>query len=190
MPSKPRMEYLQIEADETCFEKLRIERQISSSIELKASVREQESHVPAFCEMLVFPTRGRHNGYGHLPRQANTKKILEWHGIKMPHSQSSSRKTNRRPKAQYPIILKPSHEGSSMGSTSITSSTTRSSSKEAQGDATHLQTRNTRRGVHRWARIQRGIVGNFIATRSPSSTIFEMDFSKFAPESALSWAKG
>src|SRR4030042_4243084 len=45
-----------------------------------------------------------------------TKKILEWHGIKTaPFTVLFEEGDPVDPKLRYPLILKPSHEGSSMG---------------------------------------------------------------------------
>ena len=77
-------EYLQIEADETCFETLKKERPdivLNRAEGLRGESR--ESQVPAFCEMLGIP----YTGAGIMATaicldKPTTKKVLEWHGVK------------------------------------------------------------------------------------------------------------
>lgn len=111
-------QYLFIEADESAYERL---RQLRPDLVFNRSegVRgeSRESHIPAFCEMLGIP----YVGAGVLSTaicldKPATKKILEFHGIKTAPFQVMS--TADEPLSEhmhYPIILKPSHEGSSMG---------------------------------------------------------------------------
>ncbi len=111
-------EYLQIEADETCFETLRSERPdlvLNRAEGIRGESR--ESHVPAFCEMLGIP----YTGAGIMATaicldKPTTKKVLEWHGVKTaPFTVLFEEGDPVDPKLRYPLILKPSHEGSSMG---------------------------------------------------------------------------
>ncbi len=111
-------EYLQIEADETCFETLKKERP-DLVFNRAEGVRgeSRESQVPAFCEMLGIP----YVGSGIMTNaigldKPTTKIILEYHGLKTaPFTVLSKPDSPLKRSLKYPLILKPSHEGSSIG---------------------------------------------------------------------------
>lgn len=111
-------EYLQIEADESCYEnlrKLRPDIVFNRSEGIRGESR--ESQIPAFCEMLGIP----YVGSGIMANaigldKPTTKMILEYHGLKTAPFQVLNKVDDKLRKGlRYPLILKPSHEGSSIG---------------------------------------------------------------------------
>jgi len=111
-------EYLFIEADEDAYENLRRLRPdlvLNRAEGIRGESR--ESHVPAFCEMLGIP----YVGAGVMSTaicldKPTTKKILEFHGIKTsPFQIFTAMDEPVEQRLRFPLILKPSHEGSSMG---------------------------------------------------------------------------
>ncbi|OGD44544.1 hypothetical protein A3K69_03130 [Candidatus Bathyarchaeota archaeon RBG_16_57_9] len=111
-------EYLQIEADEGCYEsltKLRPDIVFNRAEGVRGESR--ESHIPAFCEMLGIP----YVGSGVMTNaigldKPTTKMILEYHGLKTAPFQVLNKPDEKLRKGlKYPLILKPSHEGSSIG---------------------------------------------------------------------------
>ncbi len=180
-------EYLHIEADETCYDSLRRLRPdlvFNRAEGLRGESR--ESQVPAFCEMLGIP----YTGSGILTTaicldKPATKKVLEWHGIKTaPFTVLMEEDDPIDRKLRYPLILKPSHEGSSMGI----------NIDNVVHDDAQLRTKlKEMRGVYRQPILAEefidgrefsvGVVGNFLEDEVPRVLpIFEIDFSKFAPE--------
>jgi D-alanine--D-alanine ligase len=111
-------EYLFVEGDETAYDSLRRLRPdlVLNRVE---GVRgeSRESHIPAFCEMLGIP----YVGSGVMSTaicldKPTTKKILEHHGVRTPSFQVfTSQSDPLQSGVNLPLILKPSHEGSSMG---------------------------------------------------------------------------
>ncbi len=111
-------EYLQIEANEDCYKAL---KQLRPDIVFNRAegVRgaSRESQVPAFCEMLGIP----YVGSGIMANaigldKPTTKMILEYHGLKTaPFQVLETVEEPLREGLDYPLILKPSHEGSSIG---------------------------------------------------------------------------
>lgn len=77
----------------------------------------RESHIPAFCEILGIP----YVGAGVMSTaicldKPATKKILEFHGIRTaPFQVFTDVDEPLEPGVELPLILKPSHEGSSVG---------------------------------------------------------------------------
>lgn len=111
-------EYLQIEADENCYEtlkKMRPDMVFNRAEGLRGESR--ESQIPAFCEMLGIP----YVGSGIMANaigldKPTTKMILEYHGLKTAPFQVLEKVDEQiREGLNYPLILKPSHEGSSIG---------------------------------------------------------------------------
>ncbi|MDH5200794.1 MAG: D-alanine--D-alanine ligase [Candidatus Bathyarchaeota archaeon] len=111
-------EYLFIEADEDAYENLRRLRPdlvINRAEGIRGESR--ESQIPAFCEMLGIP----YVGAGIMSTaicldKPTTKKILEFHGIRTsPFQIFTGVDEPVEPHLRFPLILKPSHEGSSMG---------------------------------------------------------------------------
>ena len=111
-------EFLFIEADEDAYEnlkKLRPDLVFNRAEGIRGESR--ESHIPAFCEMLGIP----YIGSGILTTavcldKPVTKILLEFHGVKTaPFQVFSNMGELLKPHMKFPIILKPSHEGSSMG---------------------------------------------------------------------------
>jgi len=111
-------EYLFIEGDETAYDSL---RRLKPDIVFNRSegVRgeSRESHMPAFCEMLGIP----YVGAGVLSTaicldKPTTKMILEFNGIRTaPFQVFNAVDDPLKPHLELPLILKPSHEGSSVG---------------------------------------------------------------------------
>ena len=111
-------EYIQIEADESCYEtlkKLRPDLVFNRAEGIRGESR--ESQIPAFCEMLGIP----YVGSGIMANaigldKPTTKMILEYHGLKTaPFQVLETVDEKLREELKYPLILKPSHEGSSIG---------------------------------------------------------------------------
>ena len=111
-------EYLQIEADENCYENLKkIRPDIVFNRAEGIRGESRESHIPAFCEMLNIP----YVGSGIMTNaigldKPTTKMILEYHGLKTaPFQVLEGWDEPLKEQIDYPLILKPSHEGSSIG---------------------------------------------------------------------------
>jgi D-alanine-D-alanine ligase len=111
-------EYLQIEADENCYEELK--RLLPDLVFNRAEgIRgeSRESQIPAFCEMLGIP----YVGSGIMANaigldKPTTKIILEHYGLKTAQFQVLEKGDEKLLEGlSFPIILKPSHEGSSIG---------------------------------------------------------------------------
>ena len=111
-------EYVFIEADENIVESLkRVKPDLAFNRAEGLRGESRESHVPAILEMLGIP----YVGAGVLStavclNKAWTKKVLAYHGVKTAefHVCSSVQEANKIV-FQYPVILKPNEEGSSMG---------------------------------------------------------------------------
>ena len=111
-------EYIFIEADENVLDnlrKLRPDLVFNRSEGLRGESR--ESHVPAILEMLKIPYVGANVlTTAVCLNKGWTKKILSYHGILTPqfHIVSSLDEVDNI-KFEYPVILKPNEEGSSVG---------------------------------------------------------------------------
>ena len=111
-------EYVFIEADETVLEnlqKIRPDLVFNRSEGLQGESR--ESHVPAILEMLGIPYIGANVlTTAVCLNKGWTKKILSYHGILTPqfHIVSSIEEVDTL-QFEYPVILKPNEEGSSVG---------------------------------------------------------------------------
>jgi D-alanine-D-alanine ligase len=111
-------EYLFIEGDETAYDSLRSLRP-DMVLNRAEGVRgeSRESQIPAFCEMLGIP----YVGAGIMSTaicldKPMTKMILEFNGVQTaPFQVFTSVDDPLEPGVGLPLILKPSHEGSSMG---------------------------------------------------------------------------
>ena len=111
-------EYLFIEGDETAYDSLRRLRP-DMVLNRAEGVRgeSRESQIPAFCEMLGIP----YVGAGIMSTaicldKPMTKMILEFNGVQTaPFQVFTSVDDPLEPGVGLPLILKPSHEGSSMG---------------------------------------------------------------------------
>jgi len=180
-------EYIHIEADETCYETLKRERPdivFNRAEGIRGESR--ESQIPAFCEMLGIP----YTGPGIMSSaicldKPTTKKVLEWHGIKTaPFTVLYEEDEPIPKKLRYPLILKPSHEGSSMG---INIDNVVYDEKQLRKKLAEML-KVYKQGILAEEFIDGrefsvGTVGNFIGDETPRILpIFEMDFSKFAPE--------
>ncbi|MCJ7817870.1 MAG: ATP-grasp domain-containing protein [Candidatus Thorarchaeota archaeon] len=111
-------EYVFIEADETVLDnlqKIRPDLVFNRSEGLQGESR--ESHVPAILEMLGIPYVGANVlSTAVCLNKGWTKKVLSYHGILTPqfHIVSSLEEVDTL-KFEYPVILKPNEEGSSVG---------------------------------------------------------------------------
>ncbi len=111
-------EYIFIEADETMLDnlqKIRPDLVFNRSEGLRGESR--ESHVPAILEMLEIPYVGANVlTTAVCLNKGWTKKVLSYHGILTPqfHIVSSLEEVDRIT-FEYPVILKPNEEGSSVG---------------------------------------------------------------------------
>lgn len=180
-------EYLQIEADEDCYETL---KQLRPDIVFNRAegVRgeSRESHVPAFCEMLGIP----YVGSGIMANaigldKPTTKMILEYHGLKTaPFQVLETADEPLRKELSYPLILKPSHEGSSIGinwdNVVYDEKALRAKLKEM------LDTYNQPILVERFIdgrEFSVGFVGNYLENEEPIMLpVLEIDFSGFPEE--------
>lgn len=180
-------EYLQIEADEDCYETL---KQLRPDIVFNRAegVRgeSRESHVPAFCEMLGIP----YVGSGIMANaigldKPTTKMILEYHGLKTaPFQVLETADEPLRDGLGYPLILKPSHEGSSIGinwdNVVYDEEALRAKLKEM------LDTYNQPILVERFIdgrEFSVGFVGNYLENEEPIMLpVLEIDFSGFPEE--------
>jgi D-alanine-D-alanine ligase len=180
-------EYLRIEADETAFESLRRLRPdlvLNRAEGIRGESR--ESHIPAICEMLGIP----YTGAGIMSTaicldKPTTKKVLEFHGIKTAPFQVLLGKDDKIDgKLRYPLILKPSHEGSSMGINIDNVVHDEGSLRRKLAEMLDAYTQPILAEEFIDGReFSVGIVGNFIGREEPRVLpIFEVDFSKFAPE--------
>ena len=111
-------EFLFIEGDEEAYENLKkLKPDIVFNRAEGIRGESRESHIPAFCEMLSIP----YVGAGILSTaigldKPTTKMILEFNGIKTaPFQILSAKDETLESRLRFPVILKPSHEGSSMG---------------------------------------------------------------------------
>ena len=111
-------EYLFIEGDETAYESLRTLRPdmvLNRAEGIRGESR--ESQIPAFCEMLGIP----YVGAGIMStaiclEKPTTKMILEFKGVQTaPFQVFNAVDDPLDSGVGLPLILKPSHEGSSMG---------------------------------------------------------------------------
>jgi D-alanine-D-alanine ligase len=111
-------EYVFIEADEGVLDSLKRERPdlvFNRAEGLRGESR--ESHVPAIMEMLGIPYVGANVlTTAVCLNKGWTKKVLSYHGVLTPqfHIVSSLGEVNSI-KFEYPVILKPNEEGSSVG---------------------------------------------------------------------------
>jgi D-alanine-D-alanine ligase len=146
----------------------------------------RESQVPAFCEMLGIP----YTGAGIMATaicldKPTTKKVLEWHGVRTaPFTVLYEENDTVPAKLRYPIILKPSHEGSSIGINidNVVHDENQFRKKLAEMLKVYKQGILAEEFID-GREFSVGIVGNFIDDEKPRILpIFEVDFSKFAPE--------
>ncbi|MBN1682764.1 ATP-grasp domain-containing protein [Candidatus Bathyarchaeota archaeon] len=180
-------EYIHIEADETCYENL---KKIKPTIVLNRaegiSGESRESHIPAFCEMLQIP----YVGAGIMTTaicldKPTTKKILEYHQIKTaPFTVLFDKDEKIDQNLKYPLILKPSHEGSSIG---INEDNVVDNEKELRQKISQmLQEYNQPILVEEFIdgrEFSVGFYGNFEKDNQPIILpIFEVDFTKFDPK--------
>jgi D-alanine--D-alanine ligase len=180
-------EYLQIEADEDCYESLRLEKPdivFSRAEGLRGESR--ESHVPAFCEMLGIPYVGSGimvNAIGL--DKPTTKMILEYHGLKTaPFQVFTAPGEPMRRGLGYPLILKPSHEGSSIGINwdNVVNDDGAFREKLEEMRLTYRQPILVERFID-GREFSVGLVGNFLGDEEPTVLpVLEVDFSGFPPE--------
>lgn len=111
-------EYIHIEADEDCCANLKaIKPDIVFNRGEGLRGESRESHIPAICEMLGIP----YVGSGVMTNaigldKPTTKMILDYHGLKTsPFQVFFTLEERLNPQLRFPLILKPGHEGSSMG---------------------------------------------------------------------------
>ena len=180
-------DYIQVEADESCYENLKRERPdivFNRAEGIRGESR--ESHVPAFCEMLNIP----YVGSGVMTNaigldKPTTKMILEYHGLKTaPFQVLYDRDDKVRKDLKYPLILKPSHEGSSMGI----------NWDNVVNDEAGLRTKldEMLEAYHQPILVEKfidgrefsvGLVGNYLRDEEPIVLpVLEIDFTGFPPE--------
>lgn len=107
-----------IEGNETAYAKLR-GRRLDMVFNLCEGVRgeSRESHIPAVLEMLGIPYTG--SGVLALALTLDkplTKKVLAYHGIPTPRFKVFTSESDVDARGlSFPVFVKPTHEGSSMG---------------------------------------------------------------------------
>lgn len=178
--------FLLIEADEDCYENLRHQRpDIVFNRAEGVRGESRESHVPAFCEILGIPYVGSGvmaNAIG-LDKPA-TKIIVEHHGLKTaPFQVFATPDEPMRRGLGYPLILKPSHEGSSIG--------INWDNVVYGDDAFREKLREMLRTYRQPILVERfidgrefsvGLVGNYLGEEEPTVLpVLEVDFSGFPP---------
>jgi D-alanine--D-alanine ligase len=180
-------EYLQIEADESCYETLKKQRpDIVFNRAEGVRGESRESHIPAFCEMLGIP----YVGSGIMANaigldKPTTKMILEYHGLKTaPFQVLETVDEKLRDGLDYPLILKPSHEGSSIG---INWDNVINDEKALRAKLTEmLESYKQPILIEKFIdgrEFSVGLVGNFTETDEPIVLpILEIDFSGFPEE--------
>ena len=180
-------EFLLIEADEDCYENLRRLRP-DMVFNRAEGVRgeSRESHVPAFCEMLGIP----YVGSGVMANaigldKPTTKMILEYHGLKTaPFQVFTAPGEPMRIGLGFPLILKPSHEGSSIGINwdNVVYSEAAFRKKLGEMISTYRQPILVERFID-GREFSVGFVGNYLDGEEPTVLpILEVDFSGFPPE--------
>ncbi len=180
-------EYLLIEADEDCYENLRLENPdmvFNRAEGLRGESR--ESHVPAFCEMLGIP----YVGSGIMANaigldKPTTKMIIEHHGLKTaPFQVFDAPDEPMRRGLSYPLILKPSHEGSSIGINWDNVVYDEDAFREKLGEMLRVYKQPIL--VERFIdgrEFSVGLVGNYLDEEEPTVLpVLEVDFSGFPPE--------
>ncbi len=180
-------EYIQIEADESCYEtlkKLRPDIVFNRAEGIRGESR--ESHIPAFCEMLGIP----YVGSGIMANavgldKPTTKMILEYHGLKTaPFQVLETADDQLREGLTYPLILKPSHEGSSIGINwdNVVYEEKALRTKLGEMLETYMQPILAEKFID-GREFSVGFVGNFTETEEPVLLpILEIDFSGFPEE--------
>ena len=111
-------EYIFIEADETILENLKLQKPnlvFNRAEGLRGDSR--ESHIPAMLEMLGVPYVGSNVlTTAVCLNKGWTKKLLEYHNIKTAKFFiCNSLEEAKEQQFEYPVILKPNEEGSSVG---------------------------------------------------------------------------
>ena len=180
-------EYLHIEADENCYETLKRERPdlvFNRAEGIRGESR--ESQIPAFCEMLDIP----YVGSGIMANavgldKPTTKMILEYQGLKTaPFQVMESVDTPLRKGLTYPLILKPSHEGSSIGINwdNVVNDEKALRLKLAEMLETYQQPILVEKYID-GREFSVGLVGNFAPNEEPTVLpILEIDFAGFPEE--------
>jgi D-alanine-D-alanine ligase len=180
-------EYLFIEADEDAFERL---RELRPDIVLNRAEgirgESRESQIPAFCEMLDIP----YTGSGIMATaicldKPTTKMILEFHGVRTaPFQILTGAEERLDPRLRFPLILKPSHEGSSMGINWDNVVRDRDSLRLKLQEM--LETYRQPILVEEFIdgrEFTTGLIGNYGPAEEPLFLpVLEVDFSRFPPE--------
>ncbi|MBD3206737.1 ATP-grasp domain-containing protein [Candidatus Bathyarchaeota archaeon] len=179
--------YVQLEADYCFYDNLKKTRPdlvLNRAEGLGGESR--ESHIPAFCEMLGVP----YVGSGVMANaigldKPTTKMILEYHGLKTsPFQVFYSISDPIRPGLKFPLILKPSHEGSSIGINwdNVVHDEEKLRVKLREMLETYDQPILCEEFID-GREFSVGLYGNFSSGREPSILpILEVDFSKFPKE--------
>ena len=180
-------EYMLIEADENCYENLKKHRpDIVFNRAEGVRGESRESQIPAFCEMLGIP----YVGSGIMANaigldKPTTKMILEYHGLKTaPFQVLESFDEPLRKSLTYPLILKPSHEGSSIGINwdNVVNDESTLRVKLAEMLETYKQPILIEKFID-GREFSVGLVGNYIDSEEPTVLpILEVDFTNFPPE--------
>lgn len=180
-------EYILIEADENCYENLKKHRPdivFNRAEGIRGESR--ESQIPAFCEMLDIP----YVGSGIMANaigldKPTTKIILEHHGLKTaPFQVLESVDEPLQANLTYPLILKPSHEGSSIGINwdNVVNDEKPLRAKLAEMLDTYKQPILIEKFID-GREFSVGLVGNYIDEEEPLVLpILEVDFSGFPEE--------
>ena len=180
-------EYLQVEADEECYMNLRlVEPDIVFNRAEGLRGESRESQVPAFCEMLGIP----YVGSGIMANavgldKPTTKMILEYNGLKTaPFQVYETLYDRHKPGLGFPLILKPSHEGSSIGINwdNVVHGEEELRAKLAEMLSLYKQPILAERYID-GREFSVGLVGNYLKEEQPTVLpILEVDFSGFPSE--------
>ena len=179
--------YIQLEADYSFYEnlkKLRPDLVLNRAEGIGGESR--ESHIPAICEMLGIP----YVGSGVMANaigldKPTTKIILEYYGVKTsPFQVFYSISDPMRSGLNFPLILKPSHEGSSIG---INWDNVVHNEEKLRGKLQEmLQTYDQPILCEEFIdgrEFSVGLYGNFTSGQEPTALpILEVDFTKFPKE--------
>ena len=180
-------EYIHIEANETCYYELKKTRPdlvFNRAEGIRGESR--ESQIPAFCEMLGIP----YVGSGIMANaigldKPTTKMILEYHGLKTAPFDVLSKPDDPLKKGMtYPLILKPSHEGSSIGINwdNVVNNEEELRPKLVEMLETYQQPILVEKFID-GREFSVGLVGNFLGDEVPTVLpILEVDFTGFPEE--------
>lgn len=177
-------EYLFIEGDETAYDSLRrLKPDIVFNRSEGVGGESRESHIPAFCEMLGIP----YVGSGVMSTaicldKPTTKMMLEFNGIRTaPFQVFNAVDDPLKPHLELPLILKPRHEGSSMGINWDNVVFDEAALKEKLGEMLEIYRQPILGERYIDGReFTTGLLGNYLPGEEPKILqVLEIDFNRF-----------